>query len=321
MDTIKTVMVAVTGLALACMGAPVRSHVGVGANFSSMHGRIRGDVGGAQRGGPGRRMIARSHGPVIRNVSMGDDSLHRPWVGSMSYERKKSEAAAHSATLQMKQEAQSIQRQMDAAAESERRRQASERRQAEQRENLAAAKAEIRSQRQQRAAAHQAFLKEQTDEIRRRAAEQESLRQRRLAEQEAKHDRILAELKPCRAYNADGSVCTRKANPGLPFCHLHVGYSGPLQPCVAKPAAAKPALAVQVPKESVTPKPMAAAPTQAPDSHPVAIQPIVVQTPAVENGSSMERSLILVIMVLAIIVCLTVVGGMTIVCARLLPHR
>ena len=120
-------------------------------------------------------------------------------------------------------------RQMDAEARLERQRQESERRQTEQRQELAEAKAEIREQRRQKAAARQAFLDEQTAEIRRRAAEQQELRARRQAEQEEAHDRIMAGLKPCRAYNDDGSPCTRKANPGLSYCYLHVGYSGPLQ--------------------------------------------------------------------------------------------
>ena len=320
MDTIKTVAAAAAGLAFACLGQPIRSYVGVGAAFPSMHARIQGN-GGTRHAGQGRRAEGRPHGHVVRNVHWGEDSLHRPWAGSVSYERKKDEADARSAAHQMRQETRSMLDLMNAEAESERRRQASERRQAEEREALEAAKAEVRDQRRQRAAAHQAFLQEQTDEIRRRAAEQESLRARRLAEQEARHDRIMAELKPCRAYNADGSACTRKANPGLSFCHLHVGYAGPLQPSEEKPIAPAAASAAQAPKADAVPKPAAAAPVPMPEPRPVAIQPIVVQTPTVEGGSSLERALVLVATVLAIVVCLTAVGGMTFAGARLLPHR
>ena len=319
MDAIKAITMVVAGLAFACMGQPIRSYVGVGASFPSMHGSIRGHAGNVRPGGPGRRAAGRPHGHVVRNVFWGEDSLHRPWAGSISYERKKDEAAAHSAALQMKQETQSALRLMNAEADAERRRLASERRQAEQREELAAAKAEVRDQRRQKAAAHQAFLQEQMDEIRRRAAEQESLRMRRLAEQEAEHDRILAGLKPCRAYNNDGSICTRKANPGLSFCHLHVGYSGTLQPIVEKPIAAPAVdLAAQTPKEDAVPK---SVPVQKPASCPVAIQPIVVQTPAIEGGLTMERSLVMVVTVLAILVCLTAMGGMMFAGSRLLPQR
>ena len=144
---------------------------------------------------------------------------------------------------------------------------------------------------------------------------------RRLAEQEAEHDRIMAALKPCRAYNADGSVCTRKANPGLSFCHLHVGYTGQLQPSEEKPNAPAAASAAQTPKEDAAPKSVAAVPVQMPEPRPVAIQPIVVQTPSVEGSSALERSLVLVVTVLAIVVCLTAVGGMTLAGVRLLPHR
>lgn len=320
MDTIKTVAVAAAGLAFVCMGAPIRSYVGVGAAFPNMHESIRGN-GGTHPVGSGRRAAGRPHGHVVRNVYWGEDSLHRPWAGSISYERKKDEADAHSAALQVKQETRSMLGLMNAEAESERRRQASERRQAEERENLAAAKAEVRGQRRQREAAHQAFLQEQTEEIRRRAAEQESLRMRRLAEQEAEHDRIMAELKTCRAYNANGSACTRKANPGLSFCHLHVGYSGPLQPSEGKSIVPAAAPVEPTPKEDAAPKPVATARVLTPEPHPVAIQPIVVQTPAIESGSSLERSLVLVVTVLAIVVCLTAVGGMTLAGAHLLPHR
>ncbi len=321
MDTIKTVAVAAAGLAFVCMGAPIRSYVGVGAAFPSMHARIRGN-GSAPRAGQVRRAAGHPNGPVIRNVHRGEDSLHRPWAGSISYERKKDEADARAAAHKMRQETRSMLDLMNAEAESERRRQASERRQAEERENLAAAKAEVRDQRRQRAAAHQAFLQEQTDEIRRRAAEQEALRMRRLAEQEAAHDRILAGLKPCRAYNADGSACSRKANPGLSFCHLHVGYDGPLQPCVEKPSEPVADMASQTPrKEDAAPKVMAAAPAPMPEPRPVVPQPIVIQAPAIEGGSSLERSLVLVVTVLAVVVCLTAVGGMTFVGVRLLPHR
>ena len=319
MDTIKTITVATAGLAFVCMGAPIRSYVGIGAAFPSMHEGIRGNAA-APRAGQARRAASRPHGHAVRNVYWEEDSLHRPWAGSISYERKKDEADAHSAALQMKQETQSMLRLMNAEAESERRRQASERRQAEQQEMLAAAKAEVRDQQRQRAAARQAFLQEQTDEIRRRAAEQEDFRLRRLAEQEAEYDRIMAGLKPCRAYNADGSACTRKANPGLSFCHLHVGYAGPLQPSAEKPTAPEAAPAAQAPKEDVAPK-ETATPVQTPEPRPVAIQPIVVQTPAIEGGSSMERSLVLVATVLAILVCLAAVGGMTFVGVRLLPQR
>ena len=144
---------------------------------------------------------------------------------------------------------------------------------------------------------------------------------RRLAEQEAEHDRIMAELKPCRAYNADGSICTRKANPGMSFCHLHVGYSGALQPIVEKPIPSAPAQMVQEPTEHAAPEPVAVAAAPITESRPVAIQPIVVQTPAIEGGSSMERSLVLVVTALAILVCLAAVGGITLVVVRLLSRR
>ena len=320
MDTIKTIAMVAAGLAFACTGQPIRSYVGIGAAFPSMHGSIRGNGGGMPRVGQGRRAANRPHGHTIHNVFWGEDSLHRPWAGSISYERKMDEAAARSASFQIKQETQSALRLMDAEAESERRRLASERRQAEQRAELAAAKAEVRDQQRQKAAARQALLQEQTDEIRRRAAEQESLRMRRLAEQEAEHDRILAGLKPCRAYNANGSPCMRKANPGLSFCHLHVGYSGPLQPREEKPIEPAMSMAAQTTEDAAA-KPSAAPAVQASEPRPVAIQPIVVQMPAVEGGTSMERSLVLVATVLAILVCLTVVGGMMLAGARLLPQR
>ena len=143
---------------------------------------------------------------------------------------------------------------------------------------------------------------------------------RRLAEQEAEHDRILAGLKPCRAYNDDGSACSRKANPGLSFCHLHVGYNGPLQPPAEEPVAPVAASAAREPKGAASLK-EAATPVRTLEPCPMAIQPIVVQSPTVEGGSSMERSLVLVTTVLAILVCLTAVGGMTLVGARLLPQR
>lgn len=321
MDTIKTIAMVAAGLAFASMGQPIRSYVGIGAAFPSMHGSIRGNGGGMPRVGQGRRPANRPHGHTIHNVFWGEDSLHRPWAGSISYERKMDEAAAHSTLLQMKQETRSALSLMDAEAESERRRIASERRQAEQRAELAAAKAEVRDQQRQKAVARQALLQEQTDEIRRRAAEQESLRMRRLAEQEAEHDRILAGLKPCRAYNANGSPCTRKANPGLSFCHLHVGYTGPLQPREEKPIKPAISVAAQTTMEEAATKPSAAPSVQASEPRPMAIQPIVVQMPAAEGGASMERSLVLVATVLAILVCLTVVGGMMLAGARLLPQR
>ena len=302
MNTIITVAVTM-GLTLACLGVPARPY------------------GGPQRVGQGPGSASYSHGHMNHNVHWGEDSLHRPWAGSISYERKKNEAAAHSATLQAKQETRSMLNLMNAEAESERRRQASERRQAEQQASLEAAKAEVRDLRRQRAAEHKAFLQEQTDEIRRRAAEQESFRMRRLAEQEAEHDRIMAELKPCRAYNADGSICTRKANPGMSFCHLHVGYSGALQPIVEKPIPSAPAQMVQEPTEHAAPEPVAVAAAPITESRPVAIQPIVVQTPTIEGGSSMERSLVLVVTALAILVCLAAVGGITLVAVRLLSRR
>ena len=319
MDTIMTVAVA-AGLAFACLGAPARPYGGGGAAFPSTHGYMRGN-GGAQRVGPGRGPASHPYGHVNRNVHWGESSLHRPWAGSISYERKKDAAAAHSATLQAKQETRSMLHLMNAEAESERRRQASEWRQAEQQASLEAAKAEVRDLQRQRATEHKAFLQEQTDEIRRRAAEQENFRMRRLAEQEAEHDRIMAELKPCRAYNADGSICTRKANPGMSFCHLHVGYTGALQPSVEKPILSAPVQTVQEPAEDAATEPVAVAPAPIAESRPVAIQPIVVQTPAIEGGSSMERSLVLVVTVLSILVCLVAVGGITLVAVRLLPRR
>ena len=107
MDTIKTVAVAAAGLAFVCMGAPIRSYVGVGAAFPSMHARIRGN-GGGTRAGQVRRAAGRPNGPVIRNVHRGEDSLHRPWAGSISYERKKDEADARAAAHQMRQETRSM---------------------------------------------------------------------------------------------------------------------------------------------------------------------------------------------------------------------
>ena len=204
---------------------------------------------------------------------------------------------------------------MDAEADLERRRQASEQRQAEQKQALAAAKDEVRAQRRQKAEAHQAFLQEQTDEIRRRAAEQEALRARRLAEQEAAYDRIMANLQPCRAFRDDGSPCTRKANPGLSFCHLHTGYAGPLQPVSAPPPQETAARAAE---EGAVERP-AAPPAVAREVRSPALPPIVVQTTAA--SSSLERLLVILAVFLAVLACLTALGGLTVAGARLLPRR
>ena len=320
MNRTGTFALMAVGLALACAGQPIRSYVGIGGAFPNMHRSIRQSVagrGGASRYvGQARRSVVRPHGPVVHNVYWDDDSLHRPWAGSISYERKKDEAAVRSAFLQVKQETQSMLRQINAEADMERRRQASERRQAEQRQELAAAKAEVQDQRRQKAAAHQAFLQEQTDEIRRRATEQESLRARRLAEQEAEYDRIKASLKPCRAYNDDGSPCKRKANPGLRFCYRHVGYAGQLQPPEeASPVVAAATMEVKA-SEPVSEYDMAAAGETSSverraEARSEAARPVVVREVVAEGGGgfSFERTLALLAVVLALLVCFAVLGS------------
>ena len=54
------------------------------------------------------------------------------------------------------------------------------------------------------------------------AVEQEREILRRRAEQEKVHDAILSSLPTCMGRNADGTPCTRKANPGHHYCHLHL---------------------------------------------------------------------------------------------------
>ena len=67
MDTIKTIAVATAGVAFVCMGAPIRSYVGIGAAFPSMHEGIRGNAA-APRAGQARRAASRPHGHAVRNV-------------------------------------------------------------------------------------------------------------------------------------------------------------------------------------------------------------------------------------------------------------
>ena len=50
------------------------------------------------------------------------------------------------------------------------------------------------------------------------------LKERVKAINDRRHDEILASLQQCKAKNPDGSPCKRKANPGLEYCYLHVGY-------------------------------------------------------------------------------------------------
>lgn len=195
-----------------------------GRLISGPDARRRGVYG---RGGYGGRY----RGGVWRNDYPKSSTLHQPWAGSDTYEKNKNagrERDGGRSDFQRDRDStlDTYHREEDrarAVRESERIRE--ERRQAI-RENKEA----IARDRELARRAKEAREADQLDEIRYRAAEKERRVNERQDRQSEEYDRIMRSLKPCRAYNADGTPCTKKANPGIPFCHKHVGYTGKMQP-------------------------------------------------------------------------------------------
>ena len=218
----------------------------IGTAFAQLAPRMRGPVNGGVRGpvvvnggthgsrlrGPGMRG-PRLHGSrIFTNVYQGPDSLHRPWVGSDTYDKNLNSRSTDNGRSD-------FQRDRDAALdtlhhEEERARSIrhDEEARTEKMQDVRVNKAVIEANARAEAAERKAREAELNAEIRARAAELESERRAaaaRSAEMAARHDAALAALKTCRAYNDNGTPCMRKANPGLEFCYLHVGYSGKMQ--------------------------------------------------------------------------------------------
>lgn len=190
---------------------------------------MRGGYGGHYRN-PGERG-GRYHGGTRSVIFPTSSELHRPWAGSDTYEKNKNAGRERDggrsdfqrdrdSTLDVYHREEDRAR---AVRENERIRE--ERRQAI-RENKEA----IARDRESARRAKEAREADQLDEIRYRAAEKERAVNERHDKQAEEYDKIMRSLKPCRAYNADGTPCTKKANPGIPFCHKHVGYTGKMQP-------------------------------------------------------------------------------------------
>lgn len=172
---------------------------------------VRG--GGARTGFHGGR--------VHRNVHQGPDSLHRPWAGSDTYDKNLNRSKDGGRS--------DFQRDRDATldvyhGEEDRARRIAheEAARAEKMQNVRENKAVIDAQNRAAAAERKAREAERNAELRARAAEQERETVRRRAEQEKVHDAVLSALPTCIGRNADGTPCTRKANPGHHCCALHI---------------------------------------------------------------------------------------------------
>lgn len=220
----------------------------VGAAFAQFAPRTRVPVNGGGRGpavvnsgvrgsGVGMRGQGlhghRMRGPrIFTNVHQGPDSLHRPWIGSETYDKNLGSRSTDNGRSD-------FQRDRDAALDTlhhEEDRARSIRNEdaarAEKMQSVRENKALIEANARAAAAEQRAREAELNAEIRARAAELEADRRAaaaRTVEMVARHDEALAALKPCRAYNDNGKPCPRKANPGMDFCYLHVSYSGRLQ--------------------------------------------------------------------------------------------
>ncbi len=179
-------------------------------------------AGGLRDRGRGRG--GRGYDRVYRNVQEGPDSLHRPWVGSDTYE--KNLAARNGGRDGGRAD---FQRDRDATLDVYHREEDRARRiqheesvRREQQLVVEANKAVIEANARAAEAERRAREAERLAEIRQRAVEQEREILRRRAEQEKVHDAILSSLPTCMGRNADGTPCTRKANPGHHYCHLHL---------------------------------------------------------------------------------------------------
>ena len=191
-----------------------------GGRSGGFHDRGRFNRGGYGRGGWG-----------WRNDFPHSSTLHQPWAGSDTYEKNKNagrERDGGRSDFQRDRDStlDVYHREEDRArAIRERERDREEQRHAI-RENKAAIEREREAARREREAREQ----DQLDEIRYRAAEKERKINSRQERQAEDYDKIMRNLEQCRAYNEDGTPCAKKANPGIPFCHRHVGYKGEMQP-------------------------------------------------------------------------------------------
>ena len=221
--------------AIACATALVAVGQNVyrdGRLISGPDARWRGRPGSYGRGGYNRGGYGRG-GWGWRNDFPQSSTLHQPWAGSDTYEKNKNagrERDGGRSDFQRDRDStlDVYHREEDRArAIRERERDREERRQTI-RENKAAIDKGREAARREREAREQ----DQLDEIRYRAAEKERKINDRHERQAEDYDKIMRDLGECRAYNADGTPCTKKANPGIPFCHRHVGYTGEMKPAV-----------------------------------------------------------------------------------------
>ena len=161
-------------------------------------------------------------GRVYTNVQEGQDSLHRPWVGSGTYEKNLGKRNQDGGRADFQRDRDATLDVYHREEERARRIQQAEAVKAEQQQLVRDNKAVIEANARAVEAERRAREAERQAEIRQRAAEQEAEILRRRAEQEKNHDAILNALPTCMGRNADGSPCTRKANPGHHYCHLHL---------------------------------------------------------------------------------------------------
>ena len=164
---------------------------------------------------------------VYQNVQKGEDSTHRPWVGSDTYEKNLAKRSQDNGRADFQRDRDATLDVYHREEDRVRRLQQEDELRAEQRETIRANKAVIEANLRAAEAERRAREAERNAEIKQRAAEQELETLRRRDEQEKVHDASLQALPPCSARLADGRPCPRKSNPGSHFCYLHLDWKAP----------------------------------------------------------------------------------------------